>query len=153
QLRKILGPIKQTVKNVEFQTTLLADVFIELVKIAISIQETSVLYNNQFCYNRLTTNYIFRLSVKCLKIMAQMYSYLVENTKSELNYIDPNICQKDFLLVFNKIIISIKDDTNLFSKEDLFSFLKELIMKKDTEEFLEELDNLVEENSTSLEVE
>ncbi|CAG8495617.1 1787_t:CDS:2 [Racocetra fulgida] len=48
QLRNILGPVKRAVKNVEFRTTLLADVFVELVKMAIAIQETSVLYNNQF---------------------------------------------------------------------------------------------------------
>ncbi|CAG8746731.1 2402_t:CDS:1, partial [Cetraspora pellucida] len=81
-----------------------------------------------------------------------MHSYLVKNAKSELNYIDPNICQENFLSVFNKITIFIKDGTDLFSKKDLFSFLEELTIKKDTEEFSKELDDLVKENLTSLEV-
>ncbi|CAG8668337.1 1088_t:CDS:2, partial [Cetraspora pellucida] len=93
-----------------------------------------------------------RLSVEHLEIMAQMHSYLVENAKLKLNYIDLNICQKNFLSVFNKIAIFIKDNTDLFSKKDSFSFLEELIIKEDTEEFSEESDNLVKENSTSLEV-
>lgn len=48
QLRDILRPAKRAVKNVEFRTTLLANVFVELVKMAIAIKETSVLYNSQF---------------------------------------------------------------------------------------------------------
>ncbi|CAG8664331.1 9144_t:CDS:2 [Dentiscutata erythropus] len=51
QLRNILGPVKRAVKNVEFRTTILADIFFELVKMAIAIQETSVLYNSQFRYD------------------------------------------------------------------------------------------------------
>ncbi|CAG8822050.1 23327_t:CDS:1, partial [Cetraspora pellucida] len=68
--------------------------------------------------------------VECLETMAQMHLYLVENAKSELNYIDPNICQEDFLLVFNKITISIKNNIDLFNEKDSFSFLKELIIKE-----------------------
>ncbi|CAG8830156.1 24985_t:CDS:2, partial [Cetraspora pellucida] len=48
QLRNILGPVKRAVKSLEFRTTLLANIFVELVKMAISIQEISVIYNSQF---------------------------------------------------------------------------------------------------------
>ncbi|CAG8531289.1 28346_t:CDS:2, partial [Racocetra persica] len=48
QLQNILGLVKYAVKSLEFRTTLFADIFVQLVKIAIAIQEISVLYNNQF---------------------------------------------------------------------------------------------------------
>ncbi|CAG8774772.1 14695_t:CDS:2, partial [Gigaspora rosea] len=43
QLRNILGPLKRAVKNVEFRTTSLADIFVELIKMAIAIQETKMI--------------------------------------------------------------------------------------------------------------
>ncbi|CAG8806846.1 3219_t:CDS:2, partial [Racocetra persica] len=264
QLRNILGPVKRAVKDVEFRTTLLADVFVELVKMAITIQETSVLYNNQFrrdcisIYNKrwnefdtdlyllsfflhpayrgnflepgiykkhvqkkaleiwkqlgggdisadflkaqmnlyknkkhpfddefvasvdTVTNWwmsidlknneehIKRLAMKLhsisphnaalsldrLEIMAQMHSYLVENVGSELNYIEQDFRQEDFLAIFNKIASSMEDGSDLFSEEESFSYLEELSeqMEEDVEE-LSELDDLVGENSTKLEVE
>ncbi|CAG8446723.1 5495_t:CDS:2 [Dentiscutata heterogama] len=294
QLRNILGPVKQAVKDVEFRTTLLADVFVELVKMAITIQETSVLYNNQFrrdcisIYNKhwnefdtdlyllsfflhpayrgnflepgiykkhvqkkaleiwkqlgggdisadflkaqmnlyknkkhpfddefvasvdTVTNWWmsidlknneehikrlamklhsisphnaacerlfsilgwyfgkrrtrrvhfslccieFKLSLDRLEIMAQMHSYLVENVGSELNYIEQDFRQEDFLAIFNKIASSMEDGSDLFSEEESFSYHEELSeqMEEDVEE-LSELDDLVGENSTKLEVE
>ncbi|CAG8515655.1 10376_t:CDS:1 [Cetraspora pellucida] len=92
-----------------------------------------------------------RLSIECLEVMAQMHSFLVENTKSELNYVDQNISQEDLLSIFNQIANSIEDGTDLFSEENSFSFLEEF-MKENTEDVLEELEELVNENSMNLEV-
>ncbi|CAG8480790.1 25625_t:CDS:2 [Dentiscutata erythropus] len=83
----------------------------------------------------------FKLSLDRLEIMAQMYSYLVENVGSELNYIEQDFRQEDFLAIFNKIASSMEDGSDLFKQ-----------MEEDVEE-LSELDDLVGENSTKLEVE
>ncbi|CAG8649418.1 2703_t:CDS:2 [Dentiscutata heterogama] len=83
-----------------------------------------------------------RLSIGRLEIMAQMHSYLIENTKSELNYVNPNFPQEDFLSIFNKIASSMKDGTDLFGEEESISFSEEL-----TEELMEEL---LEEDMESL---
>ena len=48
QLRNLIAPVKRAVKDVEFQSTILADIFIELMKIAIAIQQLPVSLNNQF---------------------------------------------------------------------------------------------------------
>ncbi|CAG8653992.1 14498_t:CDS:1, partial [Racocetra persica] len=74
------------------------------------------------------------------------------NAKSELNYVDPNIYQEDFLSIFNKISSSIEDGTDLFSEEDSFSIQKELTEEpiEDTEDLSEE--NLAGENSVNLEI-
>ncbi|CAB5388646.1 unnamed protein product [Rhizophagus irregularis] len=48
QLRNLIAPVKKAVKDVEFQNTILADVFVELVKIAIAVQEIPTPLNNQF---------------------------------------------------------------------------------------------------------
>ncbi|CAG8783592.1 2328_t:CDS:1 [Cetraspora pellucida] len=82
----------------------------------------------------------------------QMHSFLVKNTKSELNYVDQNISQEDLLSIFNQIANSMKDGTDLFSEKDLFSFLEEL-MKENTKDVLKESEELVNENLTNLEVE
>ncbi|CAG8749340.1 1573_t:CDS:2, partial [Racocetra persica] len=221
QLRNILGPVKRAVKNVEFRTTLLADVFVELVKMAIAIQETSVLYNNQFrrdciaIYNKrdfleptIYKNHVLkkaleiwkqlgggRTSADLLKTQMNLYrnqehpfddkfiatadtitnwwmsidlkrnedhdgtsekDEQVENAKSELNYVNPDLRQEDFLSIFNKIADSIEDGTDLFSEEDSFSFLEELnneLMEEDTENTSDEQIDLVGENSVTLEVE
>ena len=54
QLRAVLSPIKKAVKDVEFTSTTMADVFMELIKLAISIKEIPTLINNnsfkQECY-------------------------------------------------------------------------------------------------------
>ncbi|GBC32543.2 ribonuclease H-like domain-containing protein [Rhizophagus irregularis DAOM 181602=DAOM 197198] len=50
QLRNLIAPVKKAVKDVEFQNTILADVFVELVKIAIAVQEIPTPLNNQFPY-------------------------------------------------------------------------------------------------------
>ncbi|CAG8648190.1 17501_t:CDS:1 [Racocetra persica] len=81
-----------------------------------------------------------------------MHSFLIENTKLELNYVDPNLHQEDFLLIFNKIASSIKDGTDLFSKNDSFSVLEELTEDNATDSS-EELEDLVSENLLNLEVE
>ncbi|CAG8748398.1 15890_t:CDS:1, partial [Racocetra fulgida] len=81
------------------------------------------------------------LSLSRLEIMAQMLLFLVENAKLELNYMNPNICQEDFLSIFNKISSSIEDDTDLFSEEDSFS-----IQEESTEEPIEDTEDLPEEN-------
>ncbi|CAG8531274.1 28345_t:CDS:1 [Racocetra persica] len=80
-----------------------------------------------------------------------MYSFLIKNTKSELNYIDPNFCQENFLSIFNKIASSIKDGTDLFSEDDLSSVLEELTEDNATDSS-EELEDLVSKNSLNLEV-
>ncbi|CAG8720275.1 2133_t:CDS:2, partial [Scutellospora calospora] len=73
QLRNILGPVKQAVKNLEFRTTILADIFVELIKMAIAIQETSVLYNSQFRRDcdfleaGIYKNYVFRKAIEIWK--------------------------------------------------------------------------------------
>ena len=46
QLRVVLSPIKKAVKDVEFTSTTMADVFMELIKLAISIKEIPTLINN-----------------------------------------------------------------------------------------------------------
>ena len=50
----MLSPIKKAVKSVEFTSTTMADVFVELIKLAISIKEVPPLINNnqfkQKCY-------------------------------------------------------------------------------------------------------
>ncbi|CAJ0750298.1 18588_t:CDS:2 [Entrophospora sp. SA101] len=46
QLHAVLSPIKKAVKDVEFTSTTMADVFMELVKLAISIKEIPTLINN-----------------------------------------------------------------------------------------------------------
>ncbi|CAG8801721.1 6077_t:CDS:2, partial [Cetraspora pellucida] len=51
QLQNILSSAKQAIKNVEFRTTALADIFVELVKMTIAIQVTFVLYNSQFWHD------------------------------------------------------------------------------------------------------
>ena len=48
QLRNLIIPVKRAVKDVEFQGTTLADVFVELVKIAIAVQEIPAPLNDQF---------------------------------------------------------------------------------------------------------
>lgn len=48
QLKNLITPVKRAVKNVEFQSTTLADVFVELIKIAVTIQEIPALFNDQF---------------------------------------------------------------------------------------------------------
>jgi hypothetical protein len=48
QLRNLLTPVKRVVKNVEFQGIILADVFVELIKIAIAVQEIPAPLNDQF---------------------------------------------------------------------------------------------------------
>ncbi|CAG8564405.1 17250_t:CDS:2 [Dentiscutata erythropus] len=101
-----------------------------------------------------------KLSIERLEIMAQMHSYLVENTKSELNYVNPNFPQEDFLSIFNKITSFIKDDTDLFGKEESISFSKELakelmeeLMEEDMESLSDEPDDLDQESSTNLNLE
>src|SRR5689334_19053143 len=83
--------------------------------------------------------------------MAQMYSFLVENAKSELNYVDQNLRQEDLLSIFNKIASSLENGSDLFSEEESFVFLDELA-EENTEETEEELEDLVNENSTNLDV-
>ncbi|RIB01011.1 hypothetical protein C2G38_2256394 [Gigaspora rosea] len=86
--------------------------------------------------------------------MAQMHSFSVENAKSELNYVNPNLREEDFLLIFNEIASAMKDGTDLFSEDSfLFQELTEDPMDEELEEFSEEPDDLVEENSVNLEVE
>ncbi|KAF0461855.1 zinc finger bed domain-containing protein 1-like [Gigaspora margarita] len=87
--------------------------------------------------------------------MAQMHSFLIENAKSELNYVDPNLRKEDFVLIFNEIANSMKDGKDLFSEEDSFLFQEFLEdpMDEELEEFSEELDNLVSKNLVNLEVE
>ncbi|CAG8724003.1 36100_t:CDS:2 [Racocetra persica] len=92
-----------------------------------------------------------RLSIERLEIMAQMHSFLVENAKSELNYVDQNLHQENLLSIFNKIASSLEDGSDLFSEKESFVFLKELA-KENTEETEEELEDLVNENSTNLDV-
>ncbi|CAG8809392.1 6779_t:CDS:2, partial [Gigaspora rosea] len=92
-----------------------------------------------------------RISIDCLEIMAQMHSYLVENAKSELNFVEQNLRQEDLLSIFNKIASSIEDGSDLFSEEDSFTFSEEHD-EKSTEETDEEPEDLVNENSTYLEV-
>jgi hypothetical protein len=46
QLRAVLSPIKKAVKDVEFTSTTMADVFMELIKLAMSIKEIPTLINN-----------------------------------------------------------------------------------------------------------
>ncbi|KAF0471777.1 zinc finger bed domain-containing protein 1-like [Gigaspora margarita] len=72
--------------------------------------------------------------------MAQMYSFLVENAKSELNFVEQNLRQEDLLSIFNKIASSIEDGSDLFSKEDSFTFL-EKNDEKNTEETDKELED------------
>ncbi|UZO14852.1 uncharacterized protein OCT59_006296 [Rhizophagus irregularis] len=48
QLRNLITPVKRAVKDVEFQGTILADVFIELVKMAIAVQDIPAPLNDQF---------------------------------------------------------------------------------------------------------
>ncbi|CAG8831284.1 30620_t:CDS:2, partial [Racocetra persica] len=95
-----------------------------------------------------------RLSLDHLEIMAQMHSFLVENIKSELNYVNPNLCKEDFMSIFNKIASSMEDGSDLFSEEDSFLFLEELSkqIEEDVVE-LSELNDFVAENSTNLVVE
>ncbi|CAG8686863.1 15654_t:CDS:2, partial [Dentiscutata heterogama] len=101
-----------------------------------------------------------KLSIERLKIMAQMHLYLIENTKSELNYVNPNFPQEDYLLIFNKIASSMKDSTDLFGEEELISFLEELteelmeeLMEEDMEILSDKPDDLDQENSTNLNIE
>ncbi|RIB02405.1 hypothetical protein C2G38_883757 [Gigaspora rosea] len=82
QLRNILGPVKRAVKNVEFRTTSLADIFVELIKMAIAIQETSVLYNSMIALLYIisdgrssTLNCIFYLFF-CTQITVAIFSKL-----------------------------------------------------------------------------
>lgn len=82
--------------------------------------------------------------------MAQMHSFLVENAKSELNYVNQNLSQEDLLSIFNQIAMSMEDGTDLFSEEESFSFLEEF-MEENTEEVLE-IEDLANENSVNLEV-
>ncbi|CAG8780544.1 9598_t:CDS:10, partial [Dentiscutata erythropus] len=228
QLRNILGPVKRAVKDVKFRTTLLADVFVELIKMAIAIQGTSVLYNNQFWHDSYRGNFLepgvykthiqkkaievwkqlgggdisadflkaqinlyknkkypfdneFVASVdtitnwwmfidlkkneehiKCLATKLHSISphnaacehVFIENIKLELNYVDQDICQEDFISIFNKIASSMEDRSDLFSEKDSFSYIEELSeqIERDVKE-LSELEDLVEENSTNLEVE
>jgi hypothetical protein len=46
QLQNLITPVKRAVKDIEFQGTILADVFIKLVKIAIAVQEISALISS-----------------------------------------------------------------------------------------------------------
>ncbi|CAG8815306.1 14344_t:CDS:2, partial [Dentiscutata erythropus] len=92
-----------------------------------------------------------RISIERLEVIAQMHSFLVENAKSELSYVEQNLCQEDLLSIFNKIESSIEDESNLFSEEESFAFLEELA-KENTEEMEEELEDLANENSMNLEV-
>ncbi|CAB5360220.1 unnamed protein product [Rhizophagus irregularis] len=48
QLQNLITPVKRAVKDVEFQGTILADVFIELVKMAIAVQDIPAPLNDQF---------------------------------------------------------------------------------------------------------
>ncbi|RIB12810.1 hypothetical protein C2G38_2199671 [Gigaspora rosea] len=82
--------------------------------------------------------------------MAQIHSFLVENAKSELNFVEQNLRQEDLLSIFNKIASSIKDGSDLFSEED--SFTSTFLEEHNEEETDEELEDLVNENSTYLEV-
>ncbi|CAG8467322.1 5443_t:CDS:2 [Gigaspora rosea] len=79
--------------------------------------------------------------------MAQMHSYLVENIKLNLNYIEQNFCQEDFLVIFNKIASSIENGSDLLKK------LSEQIEEDMDVKELSELDDLVEKNLTNLEIE
>ncbi|CAG8623269.1 589_t:CDS:1 [Gigaspora rosea] len=83
--------------------------------------------------------------------MVQMHSFLVENAQSELNYVDQNLRQEDLLSIFNKIASSLKDGSDLFSEEESFVFLEDPA-EETTEKTEEELEDLVNENSTNLEV-
>ncbi|CAG8488006.1 1615_t:CDS:2, partial [Dentiscutata heterogama] len=80
----------------------------------------------------------------------------LRNTKSELNYVDLNFPQEDFLSIFNKIASSIKDSTDLFGEKKLIFFSKELIeglleeLLEEDIESLDESDNLDQENFTNL---
>ncbi|CAG8679679.1 9313_t:CDS:2, partial [Ambispora gerdemannii] len=255
QLRNILGSAKRAVKNVEFRTTILADIFVELAKMAIAIQKTSALFNSQFrcdciaIYNKrwkefdtdlyllvfflhptyrgeffeasiyknhvlkkaleiwkqigggrtsadflkvqmslyknqespfddmfnssINTIYNWWLSVdlkknedhiktlvirihtivphnatceqvfsvlswylekrrnnihiKQLETMAQMHSFLIENAKSELNFVNSNLDQNEFLSIFNQIAFAMQEGNDLFNEEDSFSFQEESI--------------------------
>ncbi|CAG8727891.1 2912_t:CDS:1, partial [Dentiscutata heterogama] len=91
------------------------------------------------------------LSIERLEIMAQMHSFLVENAKLELNYMNQKLRQEDLLHIFNKIVYSIENGTDLFSKEESFSFLDEFV-EENTKEDEFELKDLVNEDSTNLKV-
>ncbi|RIB06961.1 hypothetical protein C2G38_2275904, partial [Gigaspora rosea] len=95
--------------------------------------------------------FLFRISIERLEVMAQMHSFLVENAKSELNFVEQNFCQEDLLSIFNKIASSIEDGSDLFSEKDSFTFLEEHD-NENTEETGKELEDLVNKNSTYLEV-
>ncbi|CAG8609335.1 14263_t:CDS:1, partial [Dentiscutata heterogama] len=81
-----------------------------------------------------------------------------ENTNLELNYINQNIGQEDFLSVFNKIASSINNSTNLFY-DNTASFLEEFVedieedIEKNTEEPSNLIDDSVNKNSLNLEIE
>ncbi|CAG8499351.1 1584_t:CDS:2, partial [Scutellospora calospora] len=96
-------------------------------------------------------DHIKNLALKIHSILP--YNATFENAKSELNYIDLNLRQEDFLSIFNKISSSIEDGTDLFSEEDLFSIQEESTEEpiEDMEDLLEE--NLAKENSINLEIE
>ncbi|RIB20685.1 hypothetical protein C2G38_2035034 [Gigaspora rosea] len=133
QLRNIIGPVKRAVKNVEFRTTSLADKTIDLKKNEdhiknLALKLHSISPHNAACERTFSIlGWYFgkrrtRLTIEHLEIMAQMHSFLIGNAKSELNYVDPNLREEDFLSIFNEIANSIKDGTDLFSEEDSFLF-------------------------------
>ncbi|CAG8692835.1 29861_t:CDS:2, partial [Racocetra persica] len=72
----------------------------------------------------------------------RVFSILVENAKSELNYVDQNLRQENLLSTFNQIANSIEDGNSLLLEE---------LTEKDAEEVFEK-NNLVNKNSTNLEV-
>ncbi|GBB90343.1 hypothetical protein RclHR1_17280001 [Rhizophagus clarus] len=110
----LIAPVKKAVKDVKFQNTILADVFVELVKIAITVQEIPTLLNDQ-------------MNISYLESMAQIHFFLIANAPSELNFINNDISQDEFTAVFNQIAIAIEEGIDLFEKNDSFPVFDERI--------------------------
>ncbi|CAG8695879.1 23795_t:CDS:1, partial [Cetraspora pellucida] len=84
--------------------------------------------------------------------MAQMHSFLVENAKSELNYVNQNLRDENFLLMFSKIASFMENSTNLFDSDSVSSENLVKNAEDDIEESSKEVNNSVGKNSLNLEI-
>ncbi|GBB91130.1 hypothetical protein RclHR1_18270004 [Rhizophagus clarus] len=172
QLQNLIVPVKKAVKDVEFQNTILADVFVELVKIAIAIQEIPTPLNDQFCDNLTHNTYkkiILRKALEIWKqtgggkksakiLKTQMNLYRNQESPFDDDFIESVDTVKnwwsfyEFNTAFNQIAITMEEGIDLFEENDSFPVFDERIF----DEFDDNEENnglqLQNENGLNLEI-
>src|SRR3954471_6693259 len=84
------------------------------------------------------------MNISHLESMAQIHSFLIANTPSELNFVNNEISQDEFTAAFNQIAIAMEEGIDLFEENDSFPIFDESEEENDLQ--------LQDENGLNLEI-